>query len=88
MALTIRFDALLVHPENLASRILDAATATKPNAYFPNRAGLEHRWSGWGVEGEGAVVFAVMRALSTAAGSVYEEMEAELVGISARGDGR
>lgn len=85
---TVHFDALLVHPANLASRILEAVT-TAPNVSLPEPVDLEEhsRWSGWGVEGDDAVSLAAMDALVRAADSVYDEMEAELVDISARGEG-
>lgn len=84
----VRFDALLVHPANLTSRILEAVT-TAPNDSLPEPVDLENhsRWSGWGVEGDDAVSLAAMDALVGAADSVYDEMEAELVEDSARGEG-
>lgn len=98
------FDALLVEPAELASRILAAGTALR-NASLSNSTehDVENRqdpvtpstsstwktWKSWYVEGGPAVtVAAATKAVRGAAESLYNEIEAEIVLAAARGKRR
>lgn len=81
---TVRFDALLEDTVKVAHLILESATDTL-NSSFPSGAITEEEWGGWRGEGDQAIIIAVKEALSGAAGSVYDQMEEELVVAAARG---
>lgn len=82
---TVRFDALLIGPADLASRIRAATTTSTPNSTLTNSTtSPAHRLEVGRAESDRRVVVAAVEALRSAADSVYNDMEEELVTATAR----
>lgn len=84
---TVRFDALLISPADLARRIRAAATTPTSNLTLANPTTVPaHHLENLRAESDRRVVVAAVQALSSAADSVYQSMEEELaVAATVRG---
>lgn len=81
----VRFDALLMHPRDVASRIRAAAMATL-NPSVPLETNPYKGWGEWRASDDQAIAATVAEALAGEAESVYDEMEVELANAAARGN--
>ena len=84
---TVRFDALLISPEDAARRVRGAVTAALNSSGSNDETSpSQHGWRGWGLEEDQAIAVGVQGAMAHAADSVYDEIEEEIVASATRGD--
>ena len=83
---TMRFDGLLVSPEDATRRIRGAMAAALNSSNSNGETSPQHTWPGLGLEDAQAIAVGVGNALKHAADSVYDQMEEEIMATAGRGD--